>query len=196
MIDVIDYGGGNLGSMLRCLDRLEVPYQRVSGQQLPSGKNPLLFPGVGSFGAAMQNLQESGLKARLQQLIKEGTPYLGICIGLQVLFDGSEEAPGVSGLGLIPGQVVQFKQGKVPQIGWNWIESSKSDWDAGHVYFVNSFYPKPDDPNCALYQADYYGPFTAAVQQDHMTAFQFHPEKSGPFGQTLIRRWCDAVNRN
>lgn len=198
MIDVIDYGGGNLGSVLRCLQRLDVPYQRVNGEQLPAGKNPLLFPGVGSFGAAMSQLNESGLTERLRQLVQEKTPYLGICIGLQVLFEGSEESPGMEGLGLIPGQVVKFwqdqnSQPKVPQVGWNWVKAQQPGWESGYVYFVNSYYPQPKDAESALYQAEYSGEFTAAIQQGHITAFQFHPEKSGPFGQSLIRRWCDAV---
>ncbi len=198
MIDVIDYGGGNLGSVLHCLQRLDVPYQRVSGKQLPSGKNPLLFPGVGGFGAVMSQLNQSGLTARIRHLVQEKTPYLGICIGLQVLFEGSEESPGVSGLGLIPGQVVKFRQDntpqpKVPQIGWNWVEALQPGWESGYVYFVNSYYPQPTESDCALYQASYSGEFTAAIQQGHMTAFQFHPEKSGLFGQSLIKRWRDAV---
>lgn len=193
MIDVIDYGGGNLGSVLRCLERLEAPYRIAGADAPPGGENPLLFPGVGAFGAAMANLNRSNLAARLRKLVKEGTPYLGICIGLQVLFDDSEEAPGVNGLGLLPGRVVKFRQGKVPQIGWNWIESGRPGWEDGHVYFVNSYFPRPEHADAVLYEADYHGRFAAAVQKENITAFQFHPEKSGEFGQTLIRRWLDDV---
>ncbi len=198
LIDVVDYGGGNLGSALRCLSRLGCEYRLVGGEHsensLPTGENPLLFPGVGAFGAAMANLEKDGLGNRVRELVRAGTPYLGICIGLQVLFEGSEEAPDTPGLGLIPGKVVRFTQGKVPQIGWNRIEPAgatheKDGWDSGHVYFVNSYYPQLADPTDALYNAYYYAPFTAAVKRKNILAFQFHPEKSGPFGQELIRRW-------
>jgi len=189
MIDVVEYGAGNTGSILRCLDRLEMNYQRVHGLHLPSGDNPILFPGVGAFGAAMANLTQSALAERLRCLLKTGTPYLGICIGLQVLFEQSEEAPDIAGLCVLSGQVVRFQNGKVPQIGWNWIKPTQPGWEAGYVYFVNSYYPKPDDPDSCLYKADYHGTFSAAVQTGNITAFQFHPEKSGAFGQTLLRRW-------
>jgi imidazole glycerol-phosphate synthase subunit HisH len=194
MIDVIDYGGGNLGSMTRCLDRLNAEYCITGADNPPQGNNPLLFPGVGAFGAAMANLNQSGMTNRIRALVKEGTPYLGICIGLQVLFDSSEEAPGIQGLGLLPGRVVQFTQGKVPQVGWNWVEAQQTGWPSGYVYFVNSYYPHPESPEAALYQADYFGPFTAAVRQENITAFQFHPEKSDAFGQTLIERWLNDVS--
>lgn len=194
MIDVVDYGAGNTGSVLRCLERLEVSYQRVNENRLPTGENPLLCPGVGTFGAAMINLNSNGLAQRIRKMLQEGTPYLGICIGLQVLFDSSEEAPGVPGLGIIPGRVVQFRQGKVPQIGWNWIEALQPEWEEGYVYFVNSYFPQPAEPGCHLYQAEYQGVFTAAVRQGNVTAFQFHPEKSGWFGQQLMRRWLNDVN--
>ncbi|HEY9745345.1 MAG TPA: imidazole glycerol phosphate synthase subunit HisH [Oculatellaceae cyanobacterium] len=189
MIEVIDYGGGNLGSITRCLERLEVPFRMTTETNPPSGEYPVLFPGVGAFGSAMAHLTRNGLASRLQQIVRDGTPYLGICIGLQVLFEGSEEAPGIAGLGLLPGQVVKFRRGKIPQIGWNWVQSVHPNWESGYVYFVNSYYPQVASPKDALYTADYGGPFTAAVQKDNITAFQFHPEKSGVFGQVLIRQW-------
>jgi imidazole glycerol-phosphate synthase subunit HisH len=188
-IDVVDYGGGNLGSALRCLSRLDVQYELCGEKNPPSGDRPLLFPGVGAFGAAMNNLHSNGLTERVRDVVKSGTPYLGICIGLQVLFEQSEESPDVRGLGLLPGKVVKFTQGKVPQIGWNRIEALQPGWEDGYVYFVNSYYPEPEQASDALYRAEYYHSFTAAVHRDNITAFQFHPEKSGPFGQSLIERW-------
>ncbi|HEY9686977.1 MAG TPA: imidazole glycerol phosphate synthase subunit HisH [Coleofasciculaceae cyanobacterium] len=197
-IDLINYGGGNLGSITRCLERLETPYRIISSTAEPlSGDNPILFPGVGAFGPAMDNLTKSGLAQRIRESVRAGTPYLGICIGLQVLFESGEEAPGIPGLGLLPGSVVRFKQGKIPQIGWNWIkpqtEAQSDAWPSGYVYFVNSYHPAPADPEISLYQADYHGQFCAAVQQDNITAFQFHPEKSGEFGLQLMRRWLENV---
>lgn len=194
MIEVIDYGGGNIGSMSRCLDRLGASWRMADAENPPSGEHPLLFPGVGAFGAAMANLKQSGLAERLRGLLRDGTPYLGVCIGLQVLFESSEEAPGVEGLGVIPGQVVRFRAKKTPQIGWNWITPVQTDWEGQYVYFVNSYYPEPTEADCVLYRADYEGAFTAAIQRNNLTAFQFHPEKSGLWGQQLIERWLRHVN--
>jgi imidazole glycerol phosphate synthase glutamine amidotransferase subunit len=109
------------------------------------------------------------------------------------LFDGSAESPGVPGLGLVGGNVVRFDAPKVPQIGWNHIAPQKNSWDAGYVYFVNSYYPVPADKSSVLYEADYGKPFCAAIQRDTITAFQFHPEKSGPFGQKMLERWIESV---
>lgn len=198
LVELIDYGGGNLSSLIRALERLEISYRRVDGRTPPNGDVPIILPGVGAFGATMSALTERGLAAVLQNAVKEGTPYLGICIGLQVLFDESEETPGVSGLGLLSGKVARFRPGpqrcKIPQIGWNRITSDNdAAWPNGTVYFVNSYVAAPQDPETVLYQADYNGPFCAAVQKDNMTAFQFHPEKSGVFGQELLQRWLGEV---
>jgi imidazole glycerol phosphate synthase glutamine amidotransferase subunit len=190
-IEVIGYGGGNIGSLLRALSRLEIPYRLVGdhGQPMPSGERPLLLPGVGAFGAVMHALEERGLVDTVKALVREGTPYLGICVGQQVLFESSAESPGVPGLGLIPGQVMKFEQGKVPQIGWNKLSAKRTGWQEGYVYFVNSYIGQPDDPASTLYEANYYSPFCAAVQQGNITAFQFHPEKSGVFGHELLKQW-------
>jgi glutamine amidotransferase len=188
-LDVIDYGAGNVGSALRSLQRIGVSYQLVGGDNpMPTGDKPLFFPGVGAFGASMAQLKARGLDTRIQAMVKQGTPYVGICIGLQVLFSGSEEAPGEPGLGLIPGKVVKFAQGKVPQIGWNKLDAQQAGWEEGHVYFVNSYYPKLETQSHSLYEATYYQSFTAAVKHENITAFQFHPEKSGPFGQSLLEK--------
>ena len=241
-MEIIDYGGGNLGSMTRCLERLDIPYRRVGGDSRssvsaqPSGDCPLLFPGVGAFGAAMQHLADRALTDRIRGLVNDGVPYLGVCIGLQVLFEYSEEAPDVPGLGLLPGVIKHYRRGKVPQIGWNRLQpvfnlnqalTSKEplDWaptseaptslspletkrqalrsfvanqgESATAYFVNSYYPVPDAPELTLFTADYYGEFCAAAQlidgQRNITAFQFHPEKSGYFGHDLIQEWVTHV---
>jgi glutamine amidotransferase len=190
-IDLVDIGGGNIGSVRRCLERMGVRYREASIDSPPSGDRPLLLPGVGAFGPVMQHLRKSNFEPKLKALIKNGTPYLGICIGMQILFDGSEEAENCPGLAIIPGEVVAFTSGKVPQIGWNLIEPKFDGQQEGYVYFVNSYYPKPVDERVVSYSANYYVPFCAAVKDRNITAFQFHPEKSGDFGQTLLRRWLD-----
>ncbi len=190
--DLVTSAGGNLGSISRTLTRMGVPYRLVGKEGVPDGSRPIILPGVGAFGAVMQSLRENSFDQTIIKLVKAGTPFLGVCVGLQVLFESSEEAPGVSGLGLIRGSVLKFRDGKVPQIGWNLIEPKNDQtWPSGYVYFVNSYYAKPDSDDVTLYQSDYHQPFCAAVKIGNITAFQFHPEKSGDFGESLLRRWVD-----
>jgi imidazole glycerol-phosphate synthase subunit HisH len=192
MIDLIDYGGGNTGSIVRALERLGAKHAFVSSPEKLSGRNPIILPGVGTFGAVMKSIEP--VKMPLIKAIETGTPFLGICVGLQILFEESAESPGVPGLGILKGRVVRFKNGKVPQIGWNRIEPAAcSGFEPGHVYFVNSYYSVPADQKDVLYTADYFGLFCAAVRRRNVTAFQFHPEKSGEFGHSLMRRWLDAL---
>ena len=191
-VEVVDYGGGNLGSLRRCFHRLQLDYKLVDAQHPPSGTLPLILPGVGAFGAVAAALAQGQLDQRVVEVVKGGTPFLGICVGLQILLDSSEESPGVPGLGLIPGQVRRFQAPKVPQIGWNEIRP-RGEGTAGFVYFVNSYYARPADPATVWFEADYHGPFCAALRKDNVAAFQFHPEKSGAFGQSLLRGWYDEV---
>jgi imidazole glycerol phosphate synthase glutamine amidotransferase subunit len=194
-VDLVTSAGGNICSVSRCLDRLQVSYRLMGSTNPPDGNRPIVLPGVGAFGTVMQSLEQNNFAAQLRQLIKVGTPFLGICVGMQVLFDSSEEAPGVPGLGIIPGSVCKYTKGKVPQIGWNKIEPADGrDWEEGFVYFVNSYYPRPESESDTLYSSDYFGPFCAAVKTDNITAFQFHPEKSGEMGQRLIQRWLADVS--
>lgn len=193
-IDLVDVGGGNVGSVRRCLERMGVRYHNATIDSPPQGNRPLLLPGVGAFGPVMQHLRKTNFEPRLKSLIKAGTPYLGICIGMQILFDRSEEAEDCPGLSIIPGNVVAFTSGKVPQIGWNLIEPKDESQEKGFVYFVNSYYPKPADEKFVSYSANYHVPFCAAVKDKNITAFQFHPEKSGDFGQTLLRGWLDELS--
>jgi imidazole glycerol phosphate synthase glutamine amidotransferase subunit len=193
-VELVDVGGGNVGSVRRALQRLGVNFRDVVPDRPPSGDCPLILPGVGAFGTVMRSLSRDGLDARLRSLVKQGTPLLGICVGMQVLFDCSEEAPGVVGLGLIQGRVVKFNCAKVPQIGWNLIEPSQPGWDAGFAYFVNSFYVCPANDDVVLYTADYESSFCAGIACDNVTAFQFHPEKSGAFGSSLLARWIESVS--
>jgi len=185
---------GNLGSIRRAFGRLGVEYRLVSSERELSGKYPIVLPGVGAFGAVMDAIRGAGLEKGLKKAIASGVPFLGICVGLQLLFDESEESPGVPGLSIISGKVVKFMKGKVPQIGWNRITAkSGSGYPDGHAYFVNSYYAKPDDGSVTLYSANYEGEFCAAIQKDNITAFQFHPEKSLEFGEMLLRRWLGAL---
>ncbi|MBS2000059.1 MAG: imidazole glycerol phosphate synthase subunit HisH [Cyanobacteria bacterium SZAS LIN-5] len=193
--DLVTSAGGNLGSISRTLTRMGVPFRLVGNDDPPGGSRPIILPGVGAFGAVMNSLKVNQFDQTIVKLVRSGTPFLGVCVGLQVLFDQSEEAPGVAGLGLIPGKVLKFRQGKVPQIGWNFIEPvNDSRWEKGYVYFVNSYYAKPDSEDVILYRSDYYESFCAAVKTGNVTAFQFHPEKSGEFGERLLRKWINDVS--
>lgn len=196
-VDVLDYGGGNLGSLLRALGRLEIPYQRCAGKAdgvFPSLERPMILPGVGAFGSLMRQLRERELDKAIQEGVAKNVPYLGVCVGLQVLFEASEESPGEQGLGLLKGKVVRFRQGKIPQIGWNSVEPCQPDWPEGYVYYVNSYYAQPEDESAVLYSSEYEAQrFCGAVRQGPMTAFQFHPEKSGDFGHQLLKHWLQLV---
>lgn len=193
-VDLVDVGGGNIGSVRRCLHRLGVAYRDVGADDLPGGSRPLILPGVGAFGTVMDALRRNDLDGNIKKLVAGGTPLLGVCVGMQVLFDGSEEAPGVAGLSLVPGKVVRFTESKVPQIGWNSVEAKQTGWQSGFVYFVNSYYGKPVDEDVVLYEANYGVPFCAALKTANITAFQFHPEKSGAFGASLLERWIASVS--
>lgn len=194
-VELVDVGGGNIGSVKRCLEMLEIDFVQSGIDNPPNGEKPIVLPGVGAFGPVMDHLKQTGFDERIKSMVKSGTPYLGICVGMQILFDSSEEAPGTAGLSLIPGSVRKFKEGKVPQIGWNLIELAGNTAypESGYVYFVNSFYPDPSSSEHALYYSNYFVRFCAAVQYKNITAFQFHPEKSAAFGKSLLRGWVESV---
>lgn len=193
-VDLVDIGTGNVGSVRRALERLDIGYRNVGRDQLPDGSRPIVLPGVGSFGAYMRALDDADLTDTLKTLISSGTPYLGICVGMQILFDSSEESPGTNGLSILGGTVKRLQAPKVPQIGWNRIEPAKPNWEGGFVYFVNSFVAAPEDTSISLYSSEYGGTICAAVQRSNVTAFQFHPEKSGAFGAEMLKRWASNAN--
>jgi len=196
-VELVDVGGGNVGSVMRCLERLGVSYKQVQTPDQLTGNAPLILPGVGSFGAVMQFLRAKNLADPVSALVRQGTPLLGICVGLQILFSASEESPGVPGLDLLPGKNVKFTRGKVPQIGWNLITPTAQAKhlfpDQEYVYFVNSYFARPEQAEVVSYTADHHETFCAAVHHKNITAFQFHPEKSGRAGERLIRRWLNEV---
>lgn len=193
-VDLVTSVGGNLGSVGRSLTRLGINFNSVDASNPPDGSRPVILPGVGAFGAVMASLRDGKFDQTIKSLVNAGTPFLGVCVGMQILFDNSEEAPGVTGLGLVKGSVVKFTQGKVPQTGWNEVRAvNDKGWPTGFVYFVNSFYAKPENDLVTLYEANYFGQFCAAVSTANITAFQFHPEKSGEFGESLLKKWVSDV---
>ncbi|MBI1270527.1 imidazole glycerol phosphate synthase subunit HisH [bacterium] len=196
-IELLDIGAGNTGSVRRCLNRLGIESISVGKDRDISGTLPVIFPGVGSFGAVMRLLEASGQKERLVEVINDGVPYLGICVGMQVLLEGSEESPGVAGLGLIEGMVKKFDSGKVPQIGWNLVEphvATENKKGSGYAYFVNSYYADPNNEAVISHRSQYYRNFASGIKKDNITAYQFHPERSGDYGESLMESWLDATN--
>ena len=191
MITVIDYGGGNLKSVTNLLEVLDCKYQITSDFDLIANAEKIIFPGQGHFGQSMQSIRAKNLDKAIIDSINDGIPFLGICVGLQVLFEESEEAPDVQGLGIIKGKVIKFTQGKVPQIGWNKLKITPKNTilSDDYYYFVNSYYVKPDDESLISSYANYHKDFAASIEYKNLTALQFHPEKSGEAGFNSIKKW-------
>ena len=193
MITLLDYGAGNVRSVINAIEFLgeQVCVASTADEILNAEK--LVFPGVGAFGSMMTILDQKGYSAPLMQYLRSGRPFLGICLGLQALFEYSEEAPGVKGLGLIPGYVKRFDIDlSVPHIGWNGIRTKqpspifKSIGDEDKFYFVHSYHVTPTSDDVVLTTTDYGCEFVSAVQKGNLVATQFHPEKSGKAGLQVL----------
>ena len=187
MISIIDYGAGNANSVKNALDYLGYKSIITSDPDKILKSDRIIFPGVGSFGDAMEELKKRKLDAAIKKTISAKKPFLGICIGMQALFEESEESPKVKGLGIFKGKVIKFKKGKIPQIGWNKIESRTIG--EGYAYFVNSFYAVPEDKRIIESTSDYHGKFVAAIKKGNVLATQFNLEKSGELGLRIIKEW-------
>ena len=195
MIAVLDSGFGNVRSALAAFGALGLDADLVADPRALAKAQRVVFPGVGSWGAVMSRLRERALDEALIDFISTGRPFLGICMGLQVLFASSEEDEG-AGLGLLEGSVVKFRAPKTPQIGWNLVEPAQSASPAvprGYFYFINSFHARPNDSRVVAANANYMGEeFVAAVERENILAVQFHPEKSARAGLELLRRWSKS----
>jgi imidazole glycerol phosphate synthase glutamine amidotransferase subunit len=191
MIGIIDYGAGNLNSVKNAFSYLGKETKIISKPKDFASCEKIVLPGVGSFGYLMAALRQKELEIPLKEFIlKEKKPFLGICLGLQALFEKSEESPDSKGLGVLKGEVKKFRNGKVPQVGWNSIiPSEKSFLKEGYAYFVNSYYVVPEDKKIVAADSKYYKKFVCAVQSENILALQFHPEKSGSFGLSILERW-------
>lgn len=193
-ITIIDYEAGNLKSICNMLEFLGEKYQISSDPTVIEESQRLIFPGQGHFTQAMQNLEKKSLITPIKHAIENNAQFLGICLGLQVLFDRSEEAPGVSGLGIVRGEVKKFVEGKIPQIGWNKIETTQSNTylQDDYFYFVNSYYVVPEDKNIISSMCNYNIEFAASIQYKNLTAVQFHPEKSSDAGIKFFKKWIEG----
>jgi len=202
MIAIVDYKAGNLTSVARALEHLGHRAEITDRPERIRTADRVILPGVGAAGATMENLRALGLVDVLRSdIVTAGKPFLGICIGIQVLLDRSEEDAAAC-LAIVPGRVVRFPRSvdgrplKVPQIGWNRVRQLRPHPvfagvpDNTHFYFVNSYYPVPEDPAVAIATSDYGVQFTAAIARDNVLATQFHLEKSGACGLKLLDNFC------
>ncbi|MDR1191193.1 MAG: imidazole glycerol phosphate synthase subunit HisH [Verrucomicrobiales bacterium] len=200
-IGLIDYGRGNLHSVDKALELLGANVELVADGDRFAAQDALVLPGVGAFGDAMRNLAERGLVEPIRAWVRAGKPFLGICLGYQLLFDESDESPNVSGLGLVRGRVVKFPPavGKIPHMGWNNVTVS----DAGralfapvsgeYFYHVHSYFPQPADISLAACWTEYEGVrFASGIVSGRLAAFQFHPEKSQANGLRLLGNFLRA----
>lgn len=201
MIAIIDYGMGNLRSVEKGFLKVGVEVTVTNKPEVVEAADGVVLPGVGAFKDCMNELSDLKLVDAVISAVKAGKPYLGICLGLQVLFTESEEFGRSSGLDIFSGRVVRFVNGdlKVPQMGWNQLNIKqdiplfKGIPDKSYFYFVHSYYVAPDDKNIIATTTDYGVEFTSAVSRDNVYAVQFHPEKSQALGLRLLKNFGDIV---
>ena len=202
MIAIIDYKAGNLTSVKLAFETLETEAVITDDPSVILAAERVIFPGVGAAAAAMCNLRELQLVETIREVVRRGTPFLGICLGTQIIFEHSEENGGVDCIGLVPGNVKRFEPSdsydKVPHMGWNSVQQKgphplfEGIADSSEFYFVHSYYPVPSDPSWTIGTTEYAGvEFAAAVAKGNLAATQFHPEKSGKVGLQLLRNFCN-----
>ncbi|NNC89818.1 MAG: imidazole glycerol phosphate synthase subunit HisH [Akkermansiaceae bacterium] len=200
-IGIVDYGGGNIRSLVKAVETLGGAPELITSPSGFEGVDRLLFPGQGAFGDCMRQLRSRRLVDPLRAWIADDRPFFGICVGYQLLFEGSEESPGEAGLGVLEGLVTRFPAGplKVPHMGWNSAALTHPEgtfWkglgNAPYFYFVHSYFPDPRDHAVVAATTDYGLPFASAVERGSMIATQFHPEKSQRAGMRLLANFLGA----
>lgn len=198
MIAVIDYGAGNLHSVVNALDYLGAESVVTSDRDTILSADRVILPGVGAFGDAMRSMSEKGLTEAVKEAADGSRPFLGICLGLQLLFESSEESPGVEGLGVFKGSVVRIPDHglKIPHMGWNNISLAKKSAilpdNNPFVYFVHSYYIKPENEEDVSARTEYGTVLDVAVERGNVFAVQFHPEKSGETGLGILKRFLEV----
>lgn len=198
MIAVIDYDAGNIRSVEHALGSLGLPAVVTRDPAVIRKADKVILPGVGAFGDAMDKLNAYGLTDVIREAVAAGKPFLGICLGLQLMFDESEETPGVAGLSLLHGKIVRIPEGdgrKIPHIGWNDLSFPKKSRlfegipEGSYVYFVHSYYLQADDERTIAATTEYGAHIHAAVEYGNLFGCQFHPEKSGDVGLRILRNF-------
>jgi imidazole glycerol-phosphate synthase subunit HisH len=198
LITIFDYGAGNLRSVQNTLGEIGVEYELVRDSDGLSHATKIILPGVGHFGQMMRALDQMQVRNALLERIRAGVPFLGICLGLQALFESSEEAPQERGLGLFPGEIRRFPAtARVPHMGWNEIEQRngarllKNLAPHPYLYFAHSYYAPLNDATAAT--CEYNVPYTAVLETKNIFGVQFHPEKSGPLGLQIVRNFVELA---
>lgn len=195
MITVIDYGMANLGSVRKALEKVGATVRVSADPEDLRGSTHVVLPGVGAFGDAMDNLRAAGFDDAIRESITEGIPFLGICLGLQVLFTEGEEKGVHAGLDVFKGRVRLFTEGLVPQIGWNQAHLRRDDPimegipDHSYFYFVHSYYVDPEDTSEVIAETDYHIDYASIVGRDRVYGIQFHPEKSQDMGLRILKNF-------
>jgi imidazole glycerol phosphate synthase glutamine amidotransferase subunit len=196
MIALLDYGAGNVGSVLKAVQYLGYPAQPLDRAELLNDAEKIILPGQGHFGAMMKALEERRLLQPLRQKLAAGKPYLGICLGLQALYEGSDEAAEIPGLGLLAGRVKRFQGvSKIPQVGWNQVQVLRATGlfqgvpEGSFVYYCHSYYGPVTEETVAI--TEYGEPYAAAVEKGNVWAVQFHPEKSGEVGLKVLKNFLE-----
>ncbi len=204
VIALIDYGMGNLRSVEKALARVGADVQIISDPQRLAAADAMVLPGVGAFDDCIRNLQKQNLFDATSEFIASDKPFLGICLGYQALFEGSDEGSGATaGLGIFRGRVVRFPNDaslKVPQIGWNQLNVTRRKCpllagvgDDAWVYFVHSYFPTPKDPSIVATETDYGSPFASMIWDKNVFATQFHPEKSQSVGLKMLKNFVELI---
>lgn len=201
MIGIIDYGMGNLGSVTNACQFLELPAKILAKPEQMAGCEAVILPGVGAFGDCMEHLESHGFVEPIKQWITDGKPFLGVCLGLHMLFEGSDESPGVAGLGILPGRITKLPSApgiKIPQMGWNTVTQVQKGCplfanipDNSYFYFVHSFCAGNEDRSFVAGETTHGRTFASAVWRDNVMAVQFHPEKSQKAGLQMYRNFAD-----
>ncbi|MFQ5639559.1 MAG: imidazole glycerol phosphate synthase subunit HisH [bacterium] len=197
MIGLIDYGAGNLRSVKKALDYLGAKSRILRTAEEFHGIEKVILPGVGAFQTAVERLRERGVFDKIKCWLKEDQPFLGICLGMQLLFERSEEAPDVAGFGVFHGEVRRFQHRKVPQIGWNQVRQAEACTALAGIeqnaffYFLHGYYVAPASWDFVLGETDYGIRYPSIIQKGNVLAVQFHPEKSAKTGLRLLKNWIE-----